>query len=324
MNKTFIKEYTKRLFKPQISKLSLICTYKCNHKCVTCNIWTRYLNGKEEEVNNELSLKEIYHIIARNKLMALSLTGGEVFLRDDIEQIVYFAMECVPFVNIVTNGSKPDKIAYTVGNGCRHSPGSNISVSVSLEGNTEQHDKFTGVDGSFTKAVETLNRLKDLQSIYKNINITIEQLVSERTKDGFKYVRGLADKLGLEITYTIEQTANYYKRPENGLKLVKSPNPTLRFSSTSIANAMYVYGSKLPINRKGCVAGEYDCFIDPYGEIVPCVHFIDVAGYGNVRKSEYIIEKIKDRKVITGNCHGCWTPCEAYSTMMFRPLRLLR
>ena len=60
---------------------AIITTYRCNMRCQMCNIW-RFPTKKEEEFKAEIL----------NKLPGLSfcnVTGGEPFLRDDIEKIVY-------------------------------------------------------------------------------------------------------------------------------------------------------------------------------------------------------------------------------------------
>lgn len=324
MSIKFYTETVKRFIIPQISKVSLICTYKCNHKCVSCNIWERY-KDKPELANQEIKPYEIHEIVSKNKLIAISLTGGEIFLRNDIEVIISICAMHIPLVNIVTNGSKTEYIEQVMEIVTRQYPNNKFIINVSLEGDIELHDGFTKISGSWYRATETIEKLTNMSRYRKNLTVTCEHLVSPSTKDGDEYVKNYAKKLGIEVTYTIEQTAKYYNHNGKQITLNKRefPMPELKASITSIANTLYMGGAKyLNVNRKNCVAGQYSCFIDPYGNIVPCVHYIDVANTGNVRNNGYKINTDGYKEIING-CHGCWTPCETYTTLMFRPWKVL-
>jgi len=71
-----------------------------------------------------------------------------------------------------------------------------------------------------------------------------------------------------------------------------------------------------------CKALSVSCFIDPYGTIYPCTIFNKKLG--NLRQANYNLKKIWNskksaevRKLIKENkCPGCWTPCEAYQTIL--------
>src|SRR5262245_16861111 len=62
-------------------KLNWALTYWCQYKCKTCNIWQR-------KPVDELSTAEIHKFIASNPSPSwLDVTGGEIFLRQDLTQI---------------------------------------------------------------------------------------------------------------------------------------------------------------------------------------------------------------------------------------------
>ncbi len=56
-------------------------TYRCNARCKMCNIW-KFPTKKEEEVKVE-DLEKL------PRMRFTNITGGEPFLRDDIEEIIY-------------------------------------------------------------------------------------------------------------------------------------------------------------------------------------------------------------------------------------------
>lgn len=71
-----------------------------------------------------------------------------------------------------------------------------------------------------------------------------------------------------------------------------------------------------------CQAAAVSCFIDPCGTVYPCSTF--AAPIGSLRDHDYdlgviwrSVNKSLIRKLIReGSCPGCWTPCEAYQTIL--------
>src|SRR5215212_1755739 len=62
-------------------KLNLCRTYWCQYRCKTCNIWQR-------KPTDELTTDEIVTLVRENPdVNWVDLTGGEIFLRRDIDDI---------------------------------------------------------------------------------------------------------------------------------------------------------------------------------------------------------------------------------------------
>ena len=59
---------------------SIIVTYRCPMKCKMCNIWANPTHA-EEELKPEEYLK-------LPQCNAINVTGGEPFVRDDLEEII--------------------------------------------------------------------------------------------------------------------------------------------------------------------------------------------------------------------------------------------
>lgn len=125
-------------------------TQKCNLKCVHCLF--------VQESGDELSAGEICTILLQLKDMGvfnLSLSGGEIFARNDIGDILDFLTKNTFLVTLYTNGtllnpSLIDKIAAL------HPD----SVDISVYGATaDVHDAITGVPGSFQKTVNSIQGL---------------------------------------------------------------------------------------------------------------------------------------------------------------------
>jgi MoaA/NifB/PqqE/SkfB family radical SAM enzyme len=148
----------------------------CNQLCKTCNIWK---NNPVEEKKKELKLDEIERIFSQfPKIFWLTITGGEPFLRRDLVEIVKIAYEKskVNVLTITTNGSLPDIIEKDVKEILRSCKNLTLIVNVSVDGDRELHDKIRGVEGSFDKAVETIEKLKKIKS--RRLIVGINSVIS--------------------------------------------------------------------------------------------------------------------------------------------------
>ncbi|HIE43193.1 MAG TPA: 4Fe-4S cluster-binding domain-containing protein, partial [Candidatus Omnitrophica bacterium] len=88
-------------------RLTYALTYRCNLTCKICLIW-------KKRNSHELSIYEIKRFFKRlNNLCWLDLTGGEITLRGDVEDVIDIIIENSPYLSILhlsTNGQIPEKI----------------------------------------------------------------------------------------------------------------------------------------------------------------------------------------------------------------------
>ena len=89
-------------------KLTFALTYWCQYRCKTCNIWQR-------KPVDELTTQEVFDFIDRNRNVSwLDLTGGEIFLRKDIGEILerlVMTWRRLAILHFPTNGFLTDAIA---------------------------------------------------------------------------------------------------------------------------------------------------------------------------------------------------------------------
>ena len=100
----------------------------------------------------------------------ITFTGGEPFLRRDLDEMVISAYKhCRPSViTIPTNGLLTDRIVERVDRICRECPTSQIGINLSLDGVGEEHDDIRGVPGNWDKSMATWKKLKELQKSRPN------------------------------------------------------------------------------------------------------------------------------------------------------------
>jgi len=154
----------------------LYLTSRCNFRCPMCF----YLNEIKDPDKEEISLPELQKLSrSLGRMVQLSLTGGEPFLRDDIPEVVdiFAAGNSVQYVTIPTNGSLTDRVATTVERLVTTHPEINFRIPVSLDGFPEDHDRIRGAK-SFVKIEATLNALYDIRRRVDNLVLDINTCYS--------------------------------------------------------------------------------------------------------------------------------------------------
>jgi len=139
-----------------------LITRKCNYKCLGCNVW-------KEQDRSELSTEEIKRgmdILKEAGVVELVLSGGDPLLRDDIDEIIDYAVE--RFVTTVyDNGSMAAKKVALL---------KKVDfVALSIDSLDEQkHDFIKNVPGSWRSAVETVEILQR-----EGVNVSVSPTISQ-------------------------------------------------------------------------------------------------------------------------------------------------
>lgn len=129
-------------------------TRRCNLRCIHC-----YAEAKNESDNNELSTSEAKAMIddlASFGVPVLLFSGGEPFLRHDLVELVAYAAGAGIRTVVSTNGTLIDgETAWAL-------KSSGIAyVGVSIDGTEETNDRFRGVRGAFSAAMEGIRRCRE-------------------------------------------------------------------------------------------------------------------------------------------------------------------
>jgi MoaA/NifB/PqqE/SkfB family radical SAM enzyme len=337
----------------KLFKLNFAVTYKCNSRCRMCNIWKRYIESPQM-VKEELAIEEISQIFKGfGKLVWVSLTGGEPFLRHDLADIAQSLRDhCqIRMLNITTNGFKPGITEDRVHDIAEVKVPLTF-INVSLDGPAEVHDHVRGIKGAYNNAVKTLELLRMLSKQHSNLLIGLEYTI---TPFNAGYLKLLVDGLKeaelswlLEnLTITIYHQGNLYdnldlnsKQQFNNnsfifkaltdvnyaLNLAQGTSPLTLMKKTYLKYARkYVRDKRAPLQ---CVALQNSLFLDPYGNVYPCI--ILEHKIGNLRNYQYDIYKLlKSESALKAKrevevCKKCWTPCEAYPSILTHLTSLFR
>lgn len=269
-------------------------TYRCNSRCLTCNIW------KVKKHQKELAAQEVNDIFSGSKYLSkvrnFSITGGEPFLRKDISDLVLSIKEkCEEsHISISTNGSMPRKIRDEVGKMIDRFNRQDITVFVSVDAIGKKHDENRGVKGSFKKAMKTVELLKSI-----NCRTTLNSTISPNNVREIQDVYELSKKLNCGFATRLAANSSFYYKNkdekyeysnedmiflEDFLKKVIRENRAL-FRSRDFFLSKFSSFQRNGDSGIPCYSSRFSFFLDPYGDVYPCISLDRVVG--NLRKKPF-------------------------------------
>lgn len=109
-DKTFYRKIYNIAYKKRLPiEVLFELTYRCNFRCVHCYNSQEQKKMKSKE---ELTTKQVFNILRQLKdlgCLFLSFTGGEIFLREDILDILRYARQLGFEIKLLTNASLIDE-----------------------------------------------------------------------------------------------------------------------------------------------------------------------------------------------------------------------
>ena len=327
---------------PTPLKVNLCLTYWCQYRCKTCNIWKR-------RPADELTTAELSRFVDRNRQVAwLDVTGGEIFLRNDIGDFlteVVTVWERLAILHFPTNGFQTDaivKVARRVASAARSTV---LVITVSLDGDEHLNDEIRGVKGGYLRQVDTFNRLRELPGVHVAFGMTLSRYnvdAVERTVDACRrHCPGLTAR---DFHLNVAQVSNhYYGNGDSSASLAPDRDRVVeavrRYRAlcgmpmslrSQVENAytkyleQYLRTGRMPMR---CHALRSSCFVDPWGTVYPCITYS--RPLGSLRDHGMALDPIwtdpgvvrTQTEIWNGNCPQCWTACEAYQSILGNLLR---
>jgi MoaA/NifB/PqqE/SkfB family radical SAM enzyme len=262
--------------------ISLITTYRCNYKCHMCNIW-QYPSKTSGEITAA-------HLAKLPATGAVNVTGGEAFLRDDLSDILTVLHEKADRVVISTNGYLTERIVKIA----KQHPW--IGVRISVEGLPAVNDELRGVKAGFEHALRTLTELSNIGLKDIGFGITL----SDRNAESLIPLYHLSKMMKLEFATAAVHNSFYFHKFDNKIQrpdaligaldelireLLHSSRPKDWFRAY-FNHGLIEYVSGRP-RLLACSMGEDACFIDPYGEVLPCNGMETPISFGNLTRQSW-------------------------------------
>ena len=235
---------------------------KCAARCA--------ISGKSTEKSKEIQPKDL-EILPNFKFA--NITGGEPFVRNDIEDIVEVMYTKTPRIVISTSGWHTKKIIKLA----ERFP--NIGVRVSIEGLPIMNDDLRGREGGFDRGLRTLLALKEMG--IKDIGFG--QTVSNKNSHDLLPLNQLANSLGMEFATATFHNSYYFHKGDNSVdekdevkenfrllieRLMKDKHPKSWFRAFfNLGLINYIDGNPRMLP---CQAGTSNFFLEPNGDVHPC------------------------------------------------------
>lgn len=261
---------------------SVIITYRCNAKCNMCDCF-KDPTRPEEEIDLE-TLEKLPDMTFTN------ITGGEPFIRKDIQDIVELLYKKTERIVISTNGYFTDRIIAM----CERFP--EVGIRISIEGLEETNNAIRGLPDGFNRGYGTLKKLVEMGHKDVGFGMTVQDV---NAKDLLPLYQ-MSDEMGMEFATATLHNSFYFRKTDNkiddkgkvaeafeelinALLQSKSPKKWARaYFNHGLIN--YMYGNKrlLP-----CEMGTNGFFLDPYGNILPCNGSTEKMVMGNLHAQSW-------------------------------------
>lgn len=257
-------------------------THRCNERCAHC-----YLDHPSADLaRNELSLEEVRGILdqlAACGTLHLSLTGGEIFCRRDIWEIIGHARGLHFALNLLTNATMVDEAIAD-----RLKKIAPWEMGISVYGATaETHDRVTKLPGSFERTLRAIRLFQE-----RGVRVNLKCTLMKDNVGEFDLIKDLGERLGVKYTIDplIAPAADGSMRPcgnridDEELYRILS-DQKFNQGLLSFGTREYSEGAAMSRETFMCKAGTNFCSIDPYGRVLPCVQFHLEAG--NLREQSF-------------------------------------
>ena len=288
--------------------ITLIVTQRCNARCIMCN---SYANPTKPE--DEISISTIRRIPPSK---FIQITGGEPFVRTDIEEIVKVLLPRTKRLMINTNGYYTDRIVEL----CRKYP--QLVMRVSIDGRREVHNSIRRIE-IYDAAMKTLSELKKIGIKDLGMSFTLQ----DSNYDELLPMYHKAQEMGIDFGTSVVHNSFYFSKDDNKITNEKNMENVMhqlvheQLSSSrkkdwarafyNDVSIKYINNQPLPIH---CDAGFSSFIVDAESNILPC----------NMTPSPWVMGNLKNNTwdevlgsheaiVVQDKCRrcqiNCWSVC---------------
>ncbi|HEV7732148.1 MAG TPA: SPASM domain-containing protein, partial [Candidatus Binatia bacterium] len=215
----------------------------------------------------------------------------------------------------------------------------------STDGDEAMNDQVRGIEGGWRKQLETFQKLREIPGVEAVLGMTLSAANVDHFPQAFAAVKREIPWLGYEDFHVniVHESPHYLGNDSLSLRRNVAPSALAaaaeeygRLRGKAMHPVAFLEKAYLKRVRRYLESGETpmrchalrsSCFIDSWGNVYPCTIYDKKVG--SLRESNYDLGEIWNRaetrdvqaEIWESNCPNCWTPCEAYQSILGNMLR---
>jgi MoaA/NifB/PqqE/SkfB family radical SAM enzyme len=275
------------------SHAQVAVTHLCPQRCAVC-----YNRDRIGAPLNAGEIREVVEGLVSRGVVWIGLTGGEPLLRADLPEIVALGRDrCAMKLFTTGMGATPPVAAELAGAGLD-------SVSVSIDHwNESVHDKGRGYPGAWRAAVGAIETFLGTGKLHVGISAVLPREAMAGT-DAIERMLEFAGRIGVHELWLSEAKPAVASLWDPALVLTEDErlavagfqdrwNARIRREGRGVT--LNFLGHFEGAEQFGCNAGRKMVYVDPFGEVSPCVFL--PCSFGNVRERplEAILRDLRRR-----------------------------
>lgn len=250
-------------------------TMRCNERCVHCY---RVIEDRQELTTAEV--KRLLADLARAGTLYLTLSGGEIFLRPDLFELIAHAKRLRFDLRLKTNALlvTRERAERLQALGVRQ-----VDVSV-YSADPAIHDAVTKAPGSLARSLEGVARLREA-----GLRVKLNCPLMSVNASGYREVRALAERLGVMCGFDPMITAR--NDGDAGTVRLRIGRGALRqvladpLLNPGAGKTWVPSATRDDLDDVACGAAHNACYVSAYGDVMPCVAM--PIACGNVRETPF-------------------------------------
>jgi MoaA/NifB/PqqE/SkfB family radical SAM enzyme len=267
----FIKEHLlSKIDGPSHAQIAL--TNACPQNCDYC-----YNKDRKGNVIDTKTIKKVIKDLKEMGVFWLGFTGGEPLLQKDIVKITESVGDDCAIKLFTTGCTLSKQLAKDLRNAGL------FSVSVSLDHwKKEEHDKVRNYQGAFQTALRAIEIFKDIGGVHVGVSAVLskDMIKKNQVEEFLDFLIGIEVheawlsecKPSVEDFWIVDLVISEQER----LDLVRLQDRYNKGGKITVNYLAHFEGKE----HFGCNAGHKMVYVDPFGEVSPCV-FIPMT-FGNV------------------------------------------
>lgn len=172
-------------------------TMRCNLRCKFC--YVGQILNVEGHWQQEVTAERLRDAFPARDGLQMSLTGGEVFVRSDVGDLLdVFRHKGYVCGYLTTNGTLVDE-KRALAMATLAAAGFLRHVSVSIDGPRDVHDSVRGIEGTFERAAAGLRRIQEAaRQVKAPLRVSINTTVSRESLESLDRMADVARDLGVD------------------------------------------------------------------------------------------------------------------------------